>query len=43
MMRFKPFPTPRHAPYFSTACIMYTEHVGSNRHAEGSIGESHRL
>jgi hypothetical protein len=42
-MRLKPFPMPRHTPYFSTACIMYTEQVGSNRHAEGKIGESHRL
>jgi len=42
-MRFNPFPMPRQAPYFSTACIMYTEQVGSNRQAEGSIGEIHRL
>jgi len=38
-----PSQTPRGTPYFSIACIMYIEHVGSKRHIGGSIGEMNRL
>jgi len=38
-----PSQTPRRAPYFSTACIVYIEQVGSKRHMGGSRGEMKRL
>jgi len=38
-----PIQTPRNAPYFSIACIMYMEQVGSKRHMGGSNGERKRL
>jgi hypothetical protein len=34
---------PRSAPYFSIACIAYSEQVGVNLHAGGSSGEMSNL
>jgi hypothetical protein len=41
--RRKPIHPPRINPYFSIACIMKIEQVGSNRHIGGSSGEMNRL
>jgi hypothetical protein len=39
-IRFIPIHVPRKAPYFSTADLVYSEHVGSNRHAAGISGDT---
>jgi hypothetical protein len=38
-----PSQPPRRRPYFSMACIIYMEQVGSKRHMGGRIGEMKRL
>ncbi len=42
-MRRMPSHTPLAVPYFVTASNIYSEQVGENRQAEGSIGEIQRL
>jgi hypothetical protein len=39
-IRFMPIQVPFSAPYFSTACFVYSEHVGSNLQAGGKKGET---
>jgi len=41
-MREDPIHSPRQEPWISMACAVYTEQLGVNRHAGGSIGEIHR-
>lgn len=39
-IRLMPIQVPFNAPYFSTACLVYSEHVGSNLQAGGKKGDT---
>jgi hypothetical protein len=41
-MRLAPIQLPRSSPYFSIACSVYREQVGSNRQLEGSHANTTR-
>ena len=42
-IRLIPIQVPFNAPYFSTACFVYSEQVGSNLQAGGRKGETNAL